>query len=320
MIENRFPHLKALVRDPKCNILMFHDGMGILPQLAAEGVLDNSVALFTFSWNVSAEGANYIRTQIERATKYYPEIERRVRLLLNSPAEFERVVGLIDRKLCKIFNNSSLINERYFSIGSTNAVYDAVYNARANIFKRHELTNLIESKIFIAYDWKFSDANIDLFKPVQIFKNVKGSDVQNYLHMARVGLMLSQEEGGCYASLEYLLCGMPVVSTPSIGGRDDFYNSCNSIISEPNPEAVRDAVKVALARLATGEFSPSAIRQDAIFRMSSHRRILCETINELLAGSGVAILEHEDLLQKIHSTNKLWKYRNMRLKTLHSAR
>jgi glycosyltransferase involved in cell wall biosynthesis len=49
-------------------------------------------------------------------------------------------------------------------------------------------------------------------------------------------------EGGCYASSEYLLCGVPVVSTPCKGGRDIWYNDYNSIVCDPDSSAVSVAV------------------------------------------------------------------------------
>lgn len=41
---------------------------------------------------------------------------------------------------------------------------------------------------------------------------------------SRCGLILSAEEGACFAAMEYLLCGLPVVTTPNIGGRDEFFD------------------------------------------------------------------------------------------------
>lgn len=40
------------------------------------------------------------------------------------------------------------------------------------------------------------------------------------LNRGEVGLALSELEGACWASTEYLLCGLPVVSTPCSGGRE----------------------------------------------------------------------------------------------------
>jgi glycosyltransferase involved in cell wall biosynthesis len=121
---------------------------------------------------------------------------------------------------CKLCSNAALLIETHFTIGpQSESRFDAVYNARAKSFKRHELSTLVKSKVFLAYDWKKSDVDLDTFHPRELYRNIKGSEVAAILHKARVSLMLSQEEGACYASLEYLLCGMPVVSTPSTGGR-----------------------------------------------------------------------------------------------------
>jgi glycosyltransferase involved in cell wall biosynthesis len=59
---------------------------------------------------------------------------------------------------------------------------------------------------------------------------------------SKVGLILSEMEGACYSSSEYLLSGIPVVSTWSKGGREIWYNDYNSIICNPNEDEVAEAV------------------------------------------------------------------------------
>ena len=44
------------------------------------------------------------------------------------------------------------------------------------------------------------------------------------------------------ASMEYLMCGVPVVSTHSIGGRDRYYQTPYAILVPDEAEAVRDAI------------------------------------------------------------------------------
>ncbi len=68
------------------------------------------------------------------------------------------------------------------------------------------------------------------------------------LGSSRVGLILSVEEGACFASSEYLLCGIPVVSTPSRGGRDVFYTRDNSWLVAPDPDEVERGVARMIAR------------------------------------------------------------------------
>jgi glycosyltransferase involved in cell wall biosynthesis len=82
------------------------------------------------------------------------------------------------------------------------------------------------------------------------------------LNQAYCGLALSAIEGGMHASMEYLLCGLPVVTTESLGGRSYFLNSNNSIFVDDNSDAVLSAVN----ELKKG-FNPDRsqeIRDDAI--------------------------------------------------------
>ena len=62
------------------------------------------------------------------------------------------------------------------------------------------------------------------------------------------------------ASSEFLLCGLPVVSTPSSGGRDVWYNDRNAVICAPTSAAVREAVEEIKTGLETGRFDRIQIR------------------------------------------------------------
>lgn len=55
-------------------------------------------------------------------------------------------------------------------------------------------------------------------------------EVNKFINKSRVGLMITPIEGASWASMEYLMCGLPVISCKSKGGRDIFYNEENSII------------------------------------------------------------------------------------------
>lgn len=70
------------------------------------------------------------------------------------------------------------------------------------------------------------------------------AEVAVALNRCMVGEVFSQEEGTCWAATEYLLCGLPVVSTPSRVGREVWLNSANCIIVEPNQVRVAWAVCV----------------------------------------------------------------------------
>jgi len=140
--------------------------------------------------------------------------------------------------------------------------YDAVYLARLDPYKRHELSRNIESLLLI-YDFT-------LDKTLNTFTRLKGllprarflnhelgngsyarlppKIVSRYMNTCRVGLCLSAVEGMTKASMEYLLCGLPIVSVPNEGGRDRFLMSPYSIEAEDSPEAIANAVQELISR------------------------------------------------------------------------
>ena len=86
-------------------------------------------------------------------------------------------------------------------------------------------------------------------------------------------MILSAEEGACFASSEYLLCGIPVVSTPEKGGRSVWYDEYNSITCEPTEDAVRDAVQF----FVKNPRDPKIIRARHITKSKYYRaKFLCK--------------------------------------------
>ena len=88
------------------------------------------------------------------------------------------------------------------------------------------------------------------------------------LNSARVGLCLSALEGPMYAAMEYLLCGLPVVSTVSLGGRDVWFDSEFVRIVPDDPSAINNAVQ----ELIELKLSPVWIRQQTLGKVWEHRR------------------------------------------------
>jgi hypothetical protein len=122
-------------------------------------------------------------------------------------------------------------------------LYHAIYVGRRTSFKRHMLASKVSSLALVAgHNHGNSVADI----PPHAYLNSKQltpEEVCTKINESYCGLILSESEGACYSSSEYLLCGVPVVSTPSTGGRDVWYDDYNSIISEPNPDAIASAVE-----------------------------------------------------------------------------
>lgn len=192
----------------------------------------------------------------------YPNI--RLVMAANTPKEVEllRAHGME----AILANHNMFVEEGIFKpLPDVTPVYDAVYNANFSPFKRRELTAGIPSCIHLGYfsDVEMRKEQLPLYEAAQAalphhtFMNpvngpevvrLQPREVNALLASARVGLCLSAEEGAMIASMEYLLAGLPVVSTPSLGGRDRYFDPDVTLVANPDPRAVREAVEALKAR------------------------------------------------------------------------
>lgn len=120
--------------------------------------------------------------------------------------------------------------------------YRAIYVGRRSAFKRHHLAAQVSGLALIAGN-NHGNNNADL--PPHDFINTSAltpAEVCDKINQSSCGLILSASEGACFASSEYLLCGIPVVSTASTGGRDIWYDDYNSIICHDTADSVAAAV------------------------------------------------------------------------------
>jgi len=146
-------------------------------------------------------------------------------------------------------------------------VYDAIYVGRRSAFKRHLLASKVP-KLAIIAGINHGNAISDI--PPHKYLNdrqLSSEEVCEKINQARCGLILSEAEGACFSSSEYLLCGLPVVSTPSKGGRDVWYNEYNSIVCEPTP----DGVALAVEEFVRNPRDPERIRQMHIEQAQEYR-------------------------------------------------
>jgi hypothetical protein len=169
-------------------------------------------------------------------------------------------------------------------------MFDAIYNARLDPFKRHELAKEIDS-LLLVYAHALSKPRSEAYErvrnilPTAFFANHRLSDgadldpgmLCRLFGHARVGLCLSAVEGCMRASMEYLLAGLPVVSTPSIGGRDRYYAApyCRVV------EATSDAVAAAVIDLAGKNLDRHRIRQHVAQMVGFDRYNFLLNINKI---------------------------------------
>jgi glycosyltransferase involved in cell wall biosynthesis len=106
--------------------------------------------------------------------------------------------------------------------------------------------------------------------PPHIYNNDRRLNIEEVckkINQSNCGLMLSALEGACFSSSEYLLCGIPVVSTRSSGGRDFWYNDYNSIICDDDEDSVAKGVEFFKNNPRDGE----RIRKDHILLAQKQR-------------------------------------------------
>ena len=114
------------------------------------------------------------------------------------------------------------------------------------------------------------------------YRRLSPQEVNQALNESAVGLALSREEGGMYASGQYLLAGLPVVSTPSEGGRDEFYHPDYVRIVDATPRAVTEAV----SELRHCKVPPDEIRARTLATVSAQRQSLFRCVDEIYASQG----------------------------------
>lgn len=224
--------------------------------------------------------------------------------LFNSPLEeqtFKRA-GFLGR----VINQNAWIDEtivmRPINVAK---VFDAIYVARRSAFKRHHLASQVNNLALVAGNNHGNDV-----VPVPEHKYInaaplKPDEVCEKINESRCGLILSASEGACFASSEYLLCGIPVVSTHSTGGRDVWYNDYNSIVCEPTAEAVAAAV----AEFTANPRDPLKIRQMHIDLSTHFRNEFAAVIYAILARFNVRDIDPFDYFKKnfFHKLRKSYK-------------
>lgn len=167
--------------------------------------------------------------------------------------------------------NAFLDETRYRIVANAQKAFDAIYIARITPFKRHELARDIPSLRLIGdyFDREkpHYDAVMQTLPQASWKRKAWSSTIYKEINGARTGLCLSAEEGAMFVSAEYLLCGVPVVNTPNLGGRDGLFDTPYALTVEPTAAAVASGV---VQQVAAGH-DPFAVRAAIVAKMEPHR-------------------------------------------------
>ena len=223
------------------------------------------------SWNISIKSI----FKLFWTNLYFKILGNKLIICCNSKTEL---------KLCRFFKlNSKLFNQNMheceyeFNIIKRRKVYDAIYFAQARKFKRMHLASEIKKLYILTYGCKNfmnSDGNdLSIFEPLighaewnKSYINDKDL-LSKLICSSHCGLALSKKEGAMWASVQYLLCGIPLVTTPSKGGRDYFFDDYYVVMVKDNSEAVLNGVNI----VKNGNYDPSKIREIILKKIIKHR-------------------------------------------------
>ena len=256
-----FP-LKCILNTEKHRVFILSDLTHNYNWLKSVKPRDEDVFFVTFGWFLS----EHLATQADWMFNKINLNKKQFYLMYNSPEEKRNGDRLGFEG--SIINNNAWLDERVYSIRSSTKKYDALYIGRPVTFKRHHLARKIDNLALLAGDSCHGTERSSLPKcKNDPFKFLDKAEISEICAQAHCGLILSEEEGACFASSEYLLCGIPVVSTESKGGRDFWYNENNSIICDPNERSVKNATELASLK----EWNPRQIRENHIKLMHETR-------------------------------------------------
>ena len=280
------------VVDNKAKVLQLNNYkqlFSLAPELAK---LDFSVDVICGTW-WTLEQLRHIPNVLYLMTKIklkYNNIN--VHFACNTKRELENLTSLgITAFYC---NQNCFVDEDIYKVyPNVKTKYDAIYNARLSEWKRHSLCKEIDKVAFISYGFDNSEykAHLDDIMGDAYWYNCKedggikfldDKEVAIALNESSVGLALSPKEGAMYASMEYLMCGLPVVSTQSIGGRDVFFDNYNSMIVNSDPDSVKKGVEEFIAR----DYDPHLIREHTLEMVNKHRSYFIDYINKIIHRKG----------------------------------
>lgn len=197
-------------------------------------------------------------------------------------------------------HHNAFIDERIFRpLPNIRKCLDAVYTARLIKIKRHKLAkDILKWGLLYGYDSSEYKKQLSYLRhlcrmmPSMVLLN-GDPEINQYQYFepqqiceaynkAHVGLCLSAIEGGNYSTTEYMLCGLPVVSTNSVGGREFFLDQTISRIVEDNPQAVAQGV----SELIDQQISPHFVRLQTLQKLETLRNDFIWLVNLILEQEG----------------------------------
>ncbi len=249
-------------------------------------------------WHCDERGAGAKAAAARAFRQAHPK--HRVIFVGNTPLEAELLAGA---GADAFFSSQNIfVRESVFRpLPDEEIMFDAVYNARPVPEKRHQLAADIASVAYVCGGTSVSErphartivAQLAAKEPRHTIINELEDGLPAHLDrefivetLARsaVGLCLSAVEGAMYSSVEYMLAGLPIVSTPSLGGREVFFDPDYCLVVDSDPRTIREAVEALRDRRIPREY----IRERTLAKLAPERHRFLAFVEDTKAKHGVA--------------------------------
>lgn len=242
--------------------------------------LDESSYIFLqFTWNTESTIDACPWDMEENINKMNSRFDFKKQFIFCAPDEniHKKITGngytsiLLNHNCLLDYNVHTLTNH------SKDRKYSAVVNSRPFWWKRVFLAENVDKLAYICgKDWAENESSWEEYKQwdhADIYHEINSKKVNSIYNDSMCGLILSGNtgphtqnlnEGANYSSAEYLLSGLPVITTPNQGGRNYWFNEHNSIEVPPDPKLISDAVELVIDRLHNKKIIRKQIRREFI--------------------------------------------------------
>lgn len=244
--------------------------------------------LLQLGWSAELqEVAAELKNRLAEARNAFPEA--RFIIFANAPGEVEIIKNFCEVHLAS--HNAFLDPSRYPVAKPGKRKFDALYIARITPFKRHHLAEKIENLHLIGSyaekEKEYFEKTISNFSHAVWSRKVPSFFIGKKICESACGLALSAIEGAMFSCGEYSLCGVPVVNTKNLGGRDTLLPDFAVRYAEDTAESVAENV----AYWVKNPVDPAAIREAFLGLALPQKELVLDLVSSI-AGKKV-VLPHK---------------------------